>query len=135
MPRMRRHKMMKPLPETFGARVKRLRLARGLSQPELAALCYVDHATVSRWETDRRRPQRGPRAALAGALGVSPAYLVGGAATIGHEPMAVAERRRPTLKPLRDAISRVQGMGEDALTDFVADVVALANRWGQRKTR
>jgi transcriptional regulator with XRE-family HTH domain len=135
MPRMQRRKMKTAPVETLGARVKRLRLARGLSQPELAALVHVDHATVSRWETDHRMPQRGPRAALASVLGVPVDYLVHGNTTTGHEPMAVADRRRPMLMPLREAVSRVQAIGDEALSDFVADVVALANRWGQRKPR
>lgn len=127
MPRLRRkRKTVTPI-ESLGAQIKRLRMERGLSQPELAALLNVDHATISRWETDRRIPRRRHRAGLTAALGLS--------WDASRPTVLIPDRRVPALQPLRDAINRVQIIGDEALIDFVADVVALANRWGQRKPR
>jgi transcriptional regulator with XRE-family HTH domain len=130
MPRMQRKKTMPP--ETLGARIKRLRTERGLSQPELAAVLHVDHATISRWETDRRTPQRTHRAGLSAALGISWESLTGRPELLRLEPM---DRRQPRLRPLREAISRVQAMGNDTLLVFVSDVVGMVNHMGQRKGR
>lgn len=134
MPRMRqRHR---PIPETLGQRIKRLRTALGLSQPELAAVVRVDHATLSRWETDRRRP-RSPaiKRALAEALGVSVAVLTTGEETAGDgggragsSPPDPPERRRPVLAPLRVVVASIQRLGDEALADFVDAVVQVGDR-------
>ena len=42
------------------ARLRRLRVTRGLSQEQLARLLGVSFATVNRWETGGRRCPRGP---------------------------------------------------------------------------
>lgn len=126
MPRMR-HRAMS---ETMGQRIKRLRTGLALSQPELAALVRVDHATLSRWETDRRRP-RSPaiRRALAEALGVSVELLLTGSdGGAGSRPPSPVERRQPVLAPLRAIVDRVQHLGDEALEDFVAVVVEVGNR-------
>lgn len=36
--------------ETMGDRIRQLRVARGLTQPELAELCGVTKSAVSQWE-------------------------------------------------------------------------------------
>jgi transcriptional regulator with XRE-family HTH domain len=133
MPRLRR-----TMPETVGQRVKRLRTARALSQPELAALVRVDHATLSRWETDRRRP-RSPaiRRALADALGVSVSVLMTGAeAPIDHRaasgPPVGHDRRRAVLAPLRVVVEQVQRLGDEALAEFVDTVVGIGERTVKR---
>ena len=60
--------------ETIGRRLKRLRLARGLSQRELAAP-GVSYAYISRIEAGTRQPSVKALRRLAGKLGVSAAYL------------------------------------------------------------
>jgi transcriptional regulator with XRE-family HTH domain len=60
--------------ETLGARVRRLRLAKGLSQKELAGP-GVDDSYISLIEGNRRRPSLEVLEQLAGRLGVDPHYL------------------------------------------------------------
>src|SRR5580704_2306700 len=48
-----------------GARLRRLRAARGLSQEQLAHLLGVSFATVNRWETGRTQMSARARRALA----------------------------------------------------------------------
>lgn len=43
--------------ETFGGRLRRLRLARNLTISELAAKCGVSVPAISNWELDRARPK------------------------------------------------------------------------------
>lgn len=122
--------------ETLGQRIKRLRIARDMTQPELAAAVGVDHATISRWETGKTEPRAGAmRRALAEALGVSPTMLVTGRERDITPPLPLAgrERRRAILKPLRDAIAHVERMtGENGLDDLVSILTAMIHeRWGR----
>lgn len=39
-----------------GSSIKELRLARGLTQEELAATLYVSRQTISHWESNRTTP-------------------------------------------------------------------------------
>src|SRR5215475_6220108 len=64
-------------PETLGARVKQLRLARGMTQSELAgSRCTKEY--VSQIERGRARPTAETLAYVAGRLGVDATYLVTG---------------------------------------------------------
>ena len=65
--------------ETIGQRIRRLRLARGLSQRALSGP-GVSYAYVSRIEGDQRTPSLKALRYLAGKLGVDPEYLEDGRA-------------------------------------------------------
>jgi transcriptional regulator with XRE-family HTH domain len=62
----------------FGGNIHRLRLARGLSQTELAELAAMHRNDVSLIELGRRRPLSDVLMKLAGALGVEPEALLEG---------------------------------------------------------
>lgn len=117
--------------ETLGERIKRLRTERELTQSELAARIPVDHATLSRWETDRRKP-RGPAMwhALAAALGVDTRELRGE----GPEsaPAVVQERRDGALTPLRQAIDMALTLGDAGL---IAELTVAVQAAVQRRLR
>ena len=62
--------------ESLGARIRRLREARGMTQDQLALACAmydrrVDRTHVQRWERDKHIPSVPNFAALARVLGVS----------------------------------------------------------------
>lgn len=59
---------MRLVDPTFGARLREIRQARGLSLRELAALTYVAKSQISDWETGRRRPSLDIASALDAAL-------------------------------------------------------------------
>lgn len=67
-------------PESIGARIRRLRLERGLSQRDLSEP-GVSYAYVSRIEAGARQPSLKALRILAQKLGVSPEYLETGAGT------------------------------------------------------
>jgi transcriptional regulator with XRE-family HTH domain len=67
--------------ESLGARLQRLRKARGLSLSQVAAQLGVSKPTVWAWEQGKARPVGGRIEALAAALGASPAEL-----SAGHAP-------------------------------------------------
>ncbi len=64
------------VPVEFGARVKRLRDAAGLSQEQLGELCGMHLSAVSRLERGLRDPRLTTIARVAGALEVTPAELI-----------------------------------------------------------
>lgn len=66
--------------ETFGDRLRRLRLARKLSQADLGRLVWPDrernvHQQIAAYESGRSTPLIENLQALARALGVSASYL------------------------------------------------------------
>jgi transcriptional regulator with XRE-family HTH domain len=63
--------------ETMGGRIKRLRKAAGMSQPQLADASGVPVGTLREWEQDRRLPSWEGAVALADGLGISLDELAG----------------------------------------------------------
>lgn len=65
--------------ETMGARIKRLRESRGLTQPALGDLCGVTKSAVSQWEDESTANIKLESfLRLCEALGTDPRYLVWG---------------------------------------------------------
>lgn len=114
--------------ETIGSRLKRLRLARGLSQRELAAP-GVSYAYISRIEAGTRQPSVKALRRLAAKLAVSAAYLETGSEL---EPSGELELRLTDLElavRLRDgdgADEKLQAVLEQALAAGDRDVVLRA---------
>jgi transcriptional regulator with XRE-family HTH domain len=70
--------------ETFGRRLKRLRMAAGLSQSQLARAAGVAFGTLRNWEYDRREPLLSAAVKLAQGLGVGLDALAGVAGKPKH---------------------------------------------------
>ena len=63
---------------TFGERVLALRTEKGMTQDELAlAVGYKSRSTIAKIESGERDPHQSMIAAIAKALGTTPAYLMG----------------------------------------------------------
>src|SRR3546814_19950189 len=56
--------------ESFGARLQRLRTAKGLTQGQLAVRLGVSEPSIPAWELDKARPQAGRVEVLAHMIGV-----------------------------------------------------------------
>lgn len=65
--------MPDPSPETFPARLARLRRRAGLSQSELARRCSLSRQQVRNYEAGASEPTLSRLAALAAAIGCKPA--------------------------------------------------------------
>lgn len=63
--------------ESLAVRIKRLRLARGLTQWQLAELLGITQAAVGRWEAGAFLPEGRYVMKLAGALGIDVSALLG----------------------------------------------------------
>ena len=66
--------------------IKKLRTEQGLSQDELAERVHVVRQTVSKWERGTSVPDADSLVALARALGVSAAELLGESAMVEKKP-------------------------------------------------
>jgi transcriptional regulator with XRE-family HTH domain len=64
--------------ETVGARIRAARLARGLTQADLAVSVGVSRSAVAQWETERSGQVRGNLTRIASVLGVSVEHLLRG---------------------------------------------------------
>jgi transcriptional regulator with XRE-family HTH domain len=63
---------------SVGSRIRAQRLARGLTQDQLAAACAVSRSAVAQWETDRAGQLRGNISRIADALQISVEHLLHG---------------------------------------------------------
>lgn len=64
--------------DEFGARLKRIREAAGLTQEEVGDRCGMDLSAISRLERGERNPRLTTMLRLADALDVEPAVFVQG---------------------------------------------------------
>ncbi|MBM3449873.1 MAG: helix-turn-helix transcriptional regulator [Armatimonadetes bacterium] len=62
--------------ETFGQRIKRLRVAQGKRAEEIALRCKCSYAAILAWERDSRKPGSEYIVPLSDALGVTADYLL-----------------------------------------------------------
>src|SRR6187549_1013254 len=108
--------------ETIGARLKRLRLARGLSQRELASP-GVSYAYISRIEAGTRQPSVKALRRLAAKLGVSAAYLETGS---DLDPTEARELRLTDIE-LAIRLGEKDGL-EEPLRELTAEAVAQGDQ-------
>jgi transcriptional regulator with XRE-family HTH domain len=90
--------------ETFGTRLKRLRMQRGIGLMALARLLGVSKPAVWKWERDQVRPRPDTLGRLAEVLQVSPSELVFGA----HAEGGQAADRPPGPPALRSILERAK---------------------------
>src|SRR5579862_3776766 len=110
-----------PTGETIGQRLKRLRLARGLSQRELAAP-GVSYAYISRIEAGSRQPSVKALRKLAAKLGVTADFLETGSEL---DPAAARELRLSDVE-LAIRLGNEKG-AEQALGEILAEAEAAAD--------
>ncbi len=96
--------------QRFGANLKRLRIARGLSQADLAAALDVSAPSISGWEKGRARPKADRLTALASLLGVPASQLLADLATEPYEDLILQGRER---------IARATGASPDRIRIFI----------------
>jgi len=115
--------------EPIGARLKRLRLERGLSQRDLAAP-GVSYAYISRIEAGTRQPSVKALRRLAGKLGVSASYLETGSE---FEPWGELELKLTDLE-LAVRLGDADG-AEEQLESLLEEAVASGDREASRRAR
>ena len=111
-------------PKNIGANVRRLRIAKGLTQQGLASRADVADPTISRIERGRLEPSSTLISKLATALGSSVDDLLG-----------KSKLTKPTFRP---SITRLVGVVEDlddGAVDDVTKAVRLILAAGKRSVR
>ena len=88
--------------ESFGARLRRLRTDRRISQVSFARLVGVSKPTVWKWERDEVRPRQKSLEAVASLLGVSERELIFSG---GGSRDAKSEERRGSPQHLKEVVS------------------------------
>ncbi|MBN9098198.1 MAG: ImmA/IrrE family metallo-endopeptidase [Pseudonocardia sp.] len=83
----------------LGEVLETARRARGLTQAQLADRVGITQAALSRYENDLRDPDPDTLAGLAGALGVTPGFLIGAGRARGGMAMNAHMRRRASATP------------------------------------
>lgn len=62
---------------TFGEKLKSARVAKKLTQQQLAEMIGSKHNSVSDWENDKSKPDMDTIELLCGALDITPSYIMG----------------------------------------------------------
>ena len=109
---------------TLGERIESARLARGLSNSQLARRIGVKPHTLQNWERDKTEPRSNKLIALSGILGVPPMWLLeGGAAPVE----AVSHTHVHETADLESKLARLQKMHE-RMTQLTFEIVSEVNR-------
>ena len=90
--------------ESFGARLQRLRTAKGLTQGQLAVRLGVSEPSISAWELDKARPKAGRVEVLANELGVEIHELLG---------LEETENLRDLVARAKEQIAKAAGVAPD----------------------
>lgn len=103
--------------DTVGARIRGARTRKNMTQRELARTCYVQQATICRWEAEETDPDAFDLINLARALGTQVTDLIPGhPAPARADLIAIAT----DLKRLTQAVTSTLGNNTPALSWFTA---------------
>jgi transcriptional regulator with XRE-family HTH domain len=98
--------------EDFGKRIKRLRVAKGLSKSKLAVASGVSPTAVWNWEEKRIVPRSETLAKAATTLGVSESYLRFGSVGAGPVPLRTMTA---IIDDAKKAIAELNGVSPDSV--------------------
>ena len=96
--------------DRFGANLKRLRIAKGLSQADVATALDVSAPSISGWESGRARPKPDRMTALAALLDVSVSQLI---VDIAAEPYD------ELIREGRERIARATGASPEKIRIYI----------------
>ncbi|PKQ00860.1 MAG: XRE family transcriptional regulator [Alphaproteobacteria bacterium HGW-Alphaproteobacteria-13] len=96
--------------DRFGALLRRLRIAKGLSQADVAEALDVSAPSISGWESGRARPKPERMTALAAMLGVPVSQLIVDIAAEPHDEL---------IREGRERIARATGASPDKIRIFI----------------
>lgn len=112
-------------PETLGARIKKWRLIRGLTQSQLAEKLGMTEANLSSYERDKSDPPLKVLEKIAEILKVKTSYLLNG--DIEDE----SDSLHPKAKKIVDSLARADGLSDadyDMIANQVETLIAYAKK-------
>lgn len=100
--------------KAIGLKIQEARLAKGLTQADLAKAMGLDRGTVVRWETGKAVPRKTGIPKVAKILGKDPAWLLEGSAELSPaiQNVEILRAERRTLKEIREAVKNLAGKVE-----------------------
>ena len=93
----------------IGLKIQQARIAKGMTQGDLAKALGIDRGSVGRWETGKAVPKQVGLPNVAKILGTAPELLLEGAAdmNMASETVEVLRSERRTLKELREEVRKL----------------------------
>ena len=117
---------------TFGARLIRARVGKGLSQSDLAASSGIAPAQISRYEADKNQPRLLVLRKLAAALDIAPDRLLAGDDEADTEPADTSPTTQCKLRLPVDMHARLSKLAASANRSLNAEIVhRLAQTLGE----
>lgn len=94
---------------SIGLKIQQARVAKGMTQGELAKALGIDRGSVGRWETGRSVPRQVGIPKVAKILGQSPEWLLAGSGdyNTSTETVEVLRAERRTLKEIREEVKKL----------------------------
>lgn len=114
--------------ETFGNRLKRLRLARDMSQEDLAEILGTSKQVISRYETNQRTPKITIVNEYAKKLNVSLGYLLGDPENNKKPSIENDEGLSEKKLAVIDKIKAMDDIHVDALNQLVDSILSLRDK-------
>lgn len=108
---------------TFGARLIRARVDKGMSQSDLAASSGIAPAQISRYEADKNQPRLLVLRKLAAALDVAPDRLLAGDDEADTEPADAAPTTQCKLRLPVDMHASLSKLAASANRSLNAEIV------------
>lgn len=106
----------------YAARIKQLRMERGLSQDQLAALLGISRSAVGMYETGKREPDLETCEAIADIFNIDMDYLTGRSDT--EKTHLTITDTDPRLDELTRNARQLNAQGLQKLVDLSDDLVA-----------
>jgi transcriptional regulator with XRE-family HTH domain len=122
---------------TFGKRLKEIRIERGLRQEDIGAIVHVGKSTVSQWENNVHVPDIETIAKIASHLNVSIDYLLGRTDISNPTELTIDEELAQIMKDLGPDITLqfydLKGMTDEEKENLKIFLQGLKARREQRE--
>ncbi len=115
--------------DTMGSRILRARDSASMSQSDLARNLGVRRTTVEGWEADRSEPRAHLAMRMAGILGVTPTWLIGGVGAAPSEEIVSVEIR--AIRAQLDQLKELRQRSDEA----IASIEMILDRMVKRDSR
>lgn len=109
---------------SIGLKIQQARVAKGMTQGELAKALGIDRGSVGRWETGRSVPRQVGIPKVAMILGQSPEWLLAGSGdyNTATESVEVLRAERRTLKEIRDEVKKLSSAEREPKKAYVTNM-------------
>ncbi len=110
---------------SIGLKIQQARVAKGMTQGELAKALGIDRGSVGRWETGRSVPRQVGIPKVAQILGQTAEWLLAGSGdyNAANETVEVLRAERRTLKEIREEVKKLADAKRESKKAYVTSSV------------